>query len=158
MKSLPPYGTVDARLKVSDASMTSPAERKIAEAIKNGEFENLHGMGEPLSLDDLARDENLAHRLLVNNGFSLPWIEIKLQIDEDYKEASRRKFQRLEWLQSQGEIPESSARWAAAIDKFRREIHKLNQSIDEYNLRVPLAQFQRRRFDTDAELEQLIPD
>ena len=46
--------------------MTSPAERKIAEAIKNGDFDNLRGMGEPLSLDDLARDENLAHRLLVD--------------------------------------------------------------------------------------------
>ncbi len=138
--------------------MTSPAERKIAEAIKNGEFDNLRGMGEPLSLDDLARDENLAHRLLVDNGFSLPWIEIKLQIDEDLEEASRRLSQRLEWLQSQGEIPESSARWAAAIDKFRRMIHELNQNIDEYNLRVPRAQFQRRLFDTDAEIERLIPD
>lgn len=138
--------------------MTSPAERKIAEAIKNGEFDNLRGMGEPLSLDDLARDENLAHRLLVDNGFSLPWIEIKLQIDEDLEEASRRLSQRLEWLQGQGEISESSARWAAAIDKFRRMIHELNQSIDEYNLRVPRAQFQRRLFDADAEIERLIPD
>ena len=138
--------------------MSSPTERKIAEAIKNGEFDDLPGMGKPLSLDDLARDENLAHRLLVDNGFSLPWIEIKLQIDEDFKEASRRLSQRLQWLQSHGKNPESSARWAAAIDKFRREIHELNRSIDGYNLRVPLAQFQRRRFDTDAELEQLIPD
>ena len=138
--------------------MTSPAEQKIAEAIKNGEFDNLPCRGEPLSLDDLARDENLAHRLLVDNGFSLPWSELKIQIDEDFEDASRHLSQRLEWLQSQGEIPKSSARWAAAIDKFRREIHELNQSIDEYNLRVPLAHFQRRRFDTDAELEQLIPD
>ena len=158
MKLLLPYGTLYARLKGCDASMTSPADRKIAEAIKNGEFDNLHGMGEPLSLDHLALDENLAHRLLVDNGFSLPWIEIKLQIDEHFREASRRLSQRLEWLQRQGEISESSVRWAAAIDKFRKEIHKLNQGIDEYNLRVPLAQFQRRRFDTDAELEQLIPD
>ena len=97
--------------------MTSPAERKIAEAIKNGEFDNLRGMGEPLPLDDLARDENLAHRLLVDNGFSLPWIEIKLQIDEDLEEASRRLSQRVEWLQGQGEIPESSARWAAEFSR-----------------------------------------
>ena len=138
--------------------MTSPVERKIAEAIKNGEFDNLSGRGKPLSLDDVARDENLAHRLLVDNGFSLPWIEIKLQIDEHFREASRRLSQRLEWLQSQGEISESSVRWAGAVEEFQKEIEEFDRSIDEYNLRVPLAQFQRRRFDTDAEPEQLIPD
>ena len=138
--------------------MTSPVERKIAEAIKNGEFDNLSGRGKPLSLDDLARDENLAHRLLVDNGFSLPWIEIKLQIDEDFEESSRRLSQRLSWLQNQGEVPEKSASWAGAVEEFQKEIEELNRSIDEYNLRVPLAQLQRRRFDTDAELEQLIPD
>ena len=138
--------------------MTSPVERKTAEAIKNGEFDNLSGRGKPLSLDDVARDENLAHRLLVDNGFSLPWIEIKLQIDEHFREASRRLSQRLEWLQSQGEISESSVRWAGAVEEFQKEIEEFDRSIDEYNLRVPLAQFQRRRFDTDAEPEQLIPD
>ena len=138
--------------------MSSPAERKIAEAIRNGVFDNLPGMGKPLSLDDLAREENLAHRLLVDNGFSLPWIEIKVQIDEGFEEASRRLSQRLAWLKNQGDFPESSVRWAGAMEEFRREITELNQRIDEYNLSVPLSQFQRRRFDADTEHERLIPD
>ena len=153
-----PKGTVDERLTASDSGMTSPAEQKIAEAIKNGEFDNLPGRGEPLSLDDLTRDENLAHRLLVDNGFSLPWIELKIQIDEDFEDASRHLSQRLAWLQNQGEVPENSARWAGAVEEFQKEIEELNRRIDEYNLRVPLAQFQRRRFDSDTELERLIPD
>ncbi len=138
--------------------MRSPTERKIAEAIRNGEFDNLPGRGKPLSLDDLARDENLAHRLLVDNGFSLPWIELRMQIDEDFEEASRRLSQRLAWLENQEEAPESSARWTSAAEEFRIEIRELNQSIDEYNLRVPLAQFQRGGYSSDAELERLIPD
>ena len=135
--------------------MRSPVERKIAEAIENGEFDNLPGKGKPLTLDDLARDENLAHRLLVDNGFSLPWIELKGQIDADSEKAIRSLSQRMEWLQGQGEALESSRRWAVAVEEFRLAILELNQRIDEYNLRVPLAQFQRRRLDADAELERL---
>jgi DnaJ family protein C protein 28 len=138
--------------------MRSPAERIIAQAIENGEFDNLPGTGKPLTFDDLARDENLAHRLLVDNGFSLPWIELKRQIDADSEKAVRRLSQRLEWLQGQGEALESSSRWAATVEEFRSEIQKLNQRIDEYNLRVPLSQFQRRRLEADAELERLISD
>jgi DnaJ family protein C protein 28 len=138
--------------------MRSPAERKIAEAIENGEFDNLPGKGRPLTLDDLARDENLAHRLLVDNGFPLPWIELKGQIDADLEKAVRRLSQRLEWLQGQGEAQESSRRWAVAVEEFRLAIQELNQRIDECNLRVPLAQFQRRRIDADAELERLNSD
>ncbi len=138
--------------------MRSPAEQIIADAIENGEFDNLPGRGEPLTFDDLARDENLAHRLLVDNGFSLPWIELKMQIDEDWEEAARHLSQRLAWVESQGEVLESSARWADAVGEFRLAIQELNQRIDEYNLRVPLAQFQRRRLNADVELERLISD
>lgn len=139
-------------------STRSPAERKIAKAIENGEFDNLPGMGKPLSFDDLARDENLAHRLLVDNGFSLPWIELKGQIDADSEKAIQRLSQRSAWLQGQGEALESSSRWAATVEEFRIEIQELNQRIDEYNLRVPLTQFQRRRLDANAELERLTSD
>ena len=135
--------------------MRSPAERKIAKAIENGEFDNLPGQGEPLTLDDLANDENLAHRLLVDNGFSLPWIELNRKIDEDSENAVLLLSQRSEWLQGQGEALESSSRWGRAVEEFRQEIQKLNQQIDVNNLRVQLAQFQRRRLDPDSELERL---
>jgi len=138
--------------------MRSPAERKIAKAIENGEFDNLPGKGKPLTLDDLARDEKLAHRLLVDNGFSLPWIEFKKEISADSEHAIRRLSQRAAWLQIRGERLESSSRWAEAVKEFRSEIQGLNQQIDEYNLRVPLAQFQRRRIDADAEIDRVISE
>ena len=130
-------------------------ERRIVEAIENGEFDNLLGRGAPLTLDDLARDENLAHSLLVRNGFSLPWIEIWKQIDLDRSRVAERLTQRKRWLESQEKSLGSSPRWADAVQEFRLEIHKLNQRIDEYNLKVQLAQFQRRRLNPDAELERL---
>ena len=131
-------------------------EHQIAEAIKNGEFENLPGRGDPLSLDSLARDENLAYRLLVQNGFALPWIEIRNQIDEDLAGSTKRLSQRLEWLESRAKLREGSPSWASAVKTFRQEIEELNHRIDDYNLGVPLSQFQRRRLDAEAEIDRLI--
>ena len=48
------------------------AERKIAEAIANGELDNLPGAGQPLDLDDDAlvpEELRLAYRILKNAGF-----------------------------------------------------------------------------------------
>jgi len=135
--------------------MSISVERRIAEAIENGEFENLPGRGEPLSLGSLARDENLAHRLLVKNGFALPWIEIRNQMDEDWAGATKRLSQRRKWLESRAMTREGSPSWASAVQTFRQEIEELNQRMDDYNLRVPLSQFQRRRWDAEAEIERL---
>ncbi|MDR1486540.1 MAG: DUF1992 domain-containing protein [Deltaproteobacteria bacterium] len=49
------------------------AERKILEAIAEGQFDNLSGAGKPLPDDDLANlppDIRLAYRILRNSGFA----------------------------------------------------------------------------------------
>lgn len=135
--------------------MSSFVERRIAEAIENGEFDDPLGRGEPLSLEGLAHDENLAHRLLVDNGFALPWIETRNQIDQDWAGAVKRLTQRLDWFESRGKPPEGSASWASALQAFGLEIQELNRRIDDYNLSVPLPQFQRRRLDAGSEIEGL---
>ena len=48
------------------------AERKIEEAIAEGQFDNLPGMGKPLECEDLSHlppDMRLAYRVLKSNGF-----------------------------------------------------------------------------------------
>src|ERR1700722_13489284 len=53
------------------------AERKIREAMEEGGFDQLEGMGEPRDLrEDPFEDSSLrmAHRLLKNNGFAPAWI------------------------------------------------------------------------------------
>lgn len=47
------------------------AERKIREAMAEGAFDNLAGMGRPLNLDENPYEDpslRMAHRLLRNNG------------------------------------------------------------------------------------------
>lgn len=54
------------------------AERRIAEAIANGDLENLPGEGRPLALDDdsvVPEELRLAYRILKNAGFIPPEVE-----------------------------------------------------------------------------------
>ena len=136
--------------------MASPVEKRIAEAIANGEFDDLSGSGEPLSLDALGRDENLAHRLLVDHGFALPWIETRKDIEKDWTAAHRRLSDRAEWLTREGRPLANSAAWSAAVESFRNDVQELNRRVDDYNLSVPLPQFQRRRYDAEVAIERLI--
>ena len=54
------------------------AEQKIAEAIANGDFDDLPGSGKPLALDDdslVPEELRLAYRILKNAGFIPPEVE-----------------------------------------------------------------------------------
>jgi hypothetical protein len=59
------------------------AERRIAEAIDRGEFDNLPGAGKPLQLDDdshIPQELRVAYRLLKNAGFVPPEVELRREI------------------------------------------------------------------------------
>ena len=61
------------------------AERKIAEAIANGELDHLPGEGRPLDLDDDAlvpEDLRLAYRILKNAGYVPPEVQALNEIAE----------------------------------------------------------------------------
>ncbi len=61
------------------------AERRIQEAIQNGEFDNLPGKGKPLKLEDdshIPPDLRMAYKILKNAGCLPPEIEIKREIVE----------------------------------------------------------------------------
>lgn len=82
------------------------AERHIIDAQRKGEFDNLPGQGEPLTLDDdscVPEELRVGFRLLKNAGCLLPEIELRKDAialsdllkgiredDERYQELSRR--------------------------------------------------------------------
>src|SRR5207245_8955229 len=57
-------------------------EEQIQEAMARGEFANLRGTGKPLNLDDnpYAGDKSTAYRLLKNEGYAPPEIELLKEI------------------------------------------------------------------------------
>jgi hypothetical protein len=59
------------------------AERKIREAMENGEFDNLPGQGEPLNLEDdshVPEDLRMAYKVLKNADCLPPEIELRKEI------------------------------------------------------------------------------
>lgn len=64
-------------------AMRLVAERKIREAIEEGQFDNLEGRGKPLRLDDdagIPEDLRLAYKILKNAGCLPPELELKREI------------------------------------------------------------------------------
>jgi hypothetical protein len=59
------------------------AERKIQEAIRNGELDNLHGKGKPLQLEDesgIPEELRLAYKILKNADCLPPELALKKEI------------------------------------------------------------------------------
>lgn len=62
---------------------TKIAERRILEAIENGEFENLEGQGKPIVFEDetwIPEDLRMAYRFLKNSGCIPPELEMRNEI------------------------------------------------------------------------------
>ncbi len=84
------------------------AERKIQEALRNGEFDDLPGKGEPLRLEDesgIPEELRLAYKILKNADCLPPELELKKEInnlgemiqgiedlDEKYRQMKRLNF------------------------------------------------------------------
>jgi hypothetical protein len=94
------------------------ADRKIQEAMEEGAFDNLAGMGRPLPEEDsgyLDPAQRMAHRLMKNAGITPEWIAEGRAID--------RQIERLQD--------------AAGADR-RRLASELNRRIALFNLKTPL--------------------
>ncbi len=124
-------------------------ERRIREAMEQGEFDNLRGQGRPLPDDEEnpfeAPDRRLAYHLLKSNGFTLPWIARRQEIMRrreriaiPLRRAHDLYHARVAFRPEDGL---AEATWQRARDAFRQEIVALNREIDGYNLIVPSDAF-----------------
>ena len=77
------------------------AERRISEAIENGELDDLPGAGRPLELDDdalIPEDLRVANRILKNAGVAPPEVKklglMQVRIESCYYAKLRAKLAR----------------------------------------------------------------
>jgi DnaJ family protein C protein 28 len=141
----------------------SKIEEHIRKAMRGGKFDNLPGKGKPLRLDDHPHSSpqwRLAHHLLKENGFTLPWIE-RLRNIELQREVARANLLRVwrwrqEALDSQS-LPAAQleVEWRRATTVFKQQIEDLNRQILAYNLEVPLTRFQKQPLNADHEIARL---
>ncbi len=133
-------------------------EEQIQRAMAEGKFDDLPGKGRPLRLDEnpYADPEwQLAYHMLKENGFSLPWIELRQELESELAAARQALAQAWEWRQSAAADTSAQAAYRDALQKFSERIARLNQRISDYNLQAPLAQFQMRRLDPDREIKNI---
>jgi DnaJ family protein C protein 28 len=134
-------------------------EQQIQKAIEDGAFENLPGQGKPLNLEEdvfLDPDWRVAYRLLRSNGFSLPWIENRKDIEQQIKTAREGLKRAWDWHQEQedaGVDPASlKLEWARFIGIFRQQVDAVNRQITDYNLEAPALSLQLVALDPEREI------
>jgi DnaJ family protein C protein 28 len=136
------------------------AEEQIRRAIEQGKFDNLPGKGKPLNLDQDPYEDpewRMAHHVLRNGGFTLPWIELKQEIERNRHVARESITRAWAWRQealARGEpLSFVDAEWKRAEADFRQQIAALNRRIFSYNLQVPAGSLQLLQLDADREFE-----
>lgn len=135
--------------------LESLTEKKLREAIENGEFDNLPGKGEPIDLKENPFEDpdlRVVHRLLRNAGFAPAWIEERKDIDAEF-EALRTKLSRAWALFGKGGKGPSEPEWERIVREFQGKIAELNNRINMYNLKAPGAVFHRKRIDAEKLIE-----
>ena len=137
--------------------LESLAEKRLREAIENGEFDDLPGKGEPIDLrENPFEDPDLrtVHRLLRNAGFAPAWIEERKDIDAELAAAQTKLTRAWALFGSGGKAP-SEVEWERSVKEFREQVLELQQRIRIYNLKAPAAVFHRKHIDVEKILESI---
>ena len=132
----------------------------IQKAMNEGKFDDLPGKGKPLHLEDNPHEDaawKMAYHLLRQGGFSLPWIELRQEIEAELEQARAALRRTWEWRQAalaQGQNPAAvQSEWQRAVEQFSAQLTQLNQRIRDYNLQAPSTRFQRPLLKLERELE-----
>lgn len=138
----------------------SAVEEQIRRAIEAGLFDNLPGKGKPLSLEQNPFEDpewRLAHHLLRSNGFTLPWIEKRREIEASIQSARDSLRRAAEWCRAPNKDAAQAAQaeieWQQAVEQFRQRVAEINRQILTYNLQAPSVHFHIRSLSVERELE-----
>src|SRR5262249_40041462 len=149
--------TVDVS-KIKMEHWESLIDKKIREAMEQGEFADLSGEGEPIDLSENPYEDpewRQAHRMLRNAGFAPAWIEERKDIEAEI-DAARASLARA-WLILQNarhteHLASAGARWKKAAEDFQAQAEELNRRIRTWNLKAPNTGVHRPRIDFDREI------
>jgi len=134
-------------------------ERIIQNAMDRGAFDNLRGKGRPLNMREnplVAKEWRMAYSMLEQEGFALPWMEDRKEIEMHLKEAIKVLKRTWDWRTAklaQGDTsPLVESEWRKAQARFSELVVELNKRIDAYNAQIPADVFYRPRILLEREL------
>ena len=149
------------------------ADRRIQEAINAGEFDNLAGMGKPLTdLEDnpfVPKEMRAAFKVLSNSGFAPDWMVLGQHIDAQIEKLRhsadlhfaylRRRLQEVggnpyavKRLRQEVDQLKAEHRRAAAI--FSQSLEAINRDISTFNQMVPIASLLKIPLSHKTEMEK----
>jgi DnaJ family protein C protein 28 len=145
-------------------NISTVADEIIAEAMRDGAFDNLPGRGRPLELakSPYGQENELAHKLLKDNNFTLPWItdraEMQQKIEQARAEISRRwQIHRIalgRTATSEGQAALIYS-WRHTLAELAEELQALNKAIAKVNIGLPHSRFELIKLNLDYELERI---
>jgi DnaJ family protein C protein 28 len=160
-----------SRLPAYITAWDSLAERRIKEAQEQGLFDDLPGKGEPLDLSDnpfLDPSWRVAYKLLQDHGFAPEWIELDKEIRIELQMLRRQLAESKRWYDEaiaalEGKMNHEAEEehawvevyWERRLNSLAARIAELNEKIELFNLKVPIANLQRRRISIEKELRRL---
>lgn len=137
-------------------------EAIIKNAMEQGAFDNLSGKGKPLDLREnplVAREWRTAYSMLEKEGFALPWMEDRKEIEKDLKEARFALKRTWNWRNTRMEngdnTPMVEHEWRKAQAIFSEVVADLNKRIEAYNAQIPADVFYRPRIILEREIEEM---
>jgi DnaJ homolog subfamily C member 28 len=133
-------------------------DEQIRRAMEEGQFEDLPGKGRPLKLEEDPLEDpewRMAHHMLRSSGYSLPWIEVRREIESGLESARQDLARAWERRQTSQLTPNSLSRWEAAQASFCEAVAELNKRILSYNLEAPSMQLHLRAMDAEAEIKKI---
>jgi hypothetical protein len=146
------------------------AEHQIREAIKAGEFDNLPGMGQSVSVNDnpfVPEDWRLAFKVLENAGVVPDWITLAQEIEADTATWRRMADEHFALLRARlaavastpgairrlrEEVANLKAIHRRATERHAIQLQDINRKIRYFNATVPLDSLLRATYDQDAEM------
>ena len=134
-------------------------DRIIQNAMDRGVFDNLRGKGKPLNMREnplVAKEWRMAYSMLEQEGFALPWMEDRKEIEKQLKEALKVLKRTWDWrtakLAEGDTSPLVESEWRKAQARFSEIVVELNKRIDAYNAQIPADVFYRPRILLEREM------
>jgi hypothetical protein len=139
--------------------------KRIEEAMRKGEFDNLAGSGKPMRLEKnpfVPEGQEMANAILKNNNMTPNWIADRNEMLAAI-ERWRTEFQRVAgeangaWAAAGSDQRRVKVRevWARWLDRWSEEIKELNRRIGTHNMMQPIKHLEIFKLILDDELKKV---
>lgn len=153
----------DMRQRSHKIKITQAVERLvedlIQESMARGDFRNLSGAGKPLTkFEDNPYADPMTHnlnRILIDNGYQPPWVVTQRDIREGIAHIRKRLLVGRARL-GDPMTPIEQSQWEQLSASVKEELVKLNKTVDNYNLVVPMLTMQMVHFSLSRETDRAV--